>query len=113
MVSGYAAFYAVTDENVKPDENSDVWKSSLSVKDVADSGKYYWYKVTATNHNTAIGSFQVRITPAALDIQQVPASFAKTYDGDEQLETDLSGITIDGAQGSDSIGITDGQWHLL
>ena len=106
-VSGYTASYAVTDENVKPDENSGVWKSSLSVKDVADSGKYYWYKVTATNHNTAIGSFQVQITPAALTVQQVPASFAKTYDGDDQLETDLSGITIDGAQGSDCIGITN------
>ena len=34
-------------------------KNGLSVKDVADSGKYYWYKVTATNHTTAIGSFQV------------------------------------------------------
>ena len=106
-VSGYTASYAVTDENVQPDENSDVWKSSLPVKDVADGGKYYWYKVEATNHNTAIGSFQVQITPAALNVQQVPASFAKTYDGDDQLETDLKGITIDGAQGSDSIGITD------
>lgn len=52
-------------------------EKSLSVKDVADSGKYYWYKVTATNHTTAIGSFQVQITPAALTVQQVPASFAK------------------------------------
>lgn len=106
-VSGYIASYAVTDENVQPDENSDVWKRSLSVKDVADSGKYYWYKVTATNHNTAVGSFQIQITPAALTVQQVPASFAKTYDGDAQLKTDLSGITIDGARGSDSIDITD------
>lgn len=106
-VSGYTPSYAVTDENVQPNENSNVWKSSLPVKDVADGGKYYWYKVEATNHNTAIGSFQVQITPAALTVQQVPASFAKTYNGDDQLETDLSGITIDGARGSDSIGITD------
>ncbi len=30
----------------------------------------------------------------------MPASFAKTYDGDDQLETDLSGITIAGGQDS-------------
>ena len=58
-MSEYIVSYIVTDENVQSDENSDIWKSSLSVKDVADSGKYYWYKVTATNHTTAIGSFQV------------------------------------------------------
>ena len=77
-VSEYIVSYIVTDENVQSDENSNIWKRSLSVKDVADSGKYYWYKVTATNHTTAIGSFQVQITPAALTVQQVPASFAKT-----------------------------------
>ena len=71
-VSEYIVSYIVTDEN------SNIWKRSLSVKDVADSGKYYWYKVTATNHTTAIGSFQVQITPAALTVQQVPTSFAKT-----------------------------------
>lgn len=46
-MSEYIVSYAVTDENVQPNENSNIWKSGLSVKDVADGGKYYWYKVTA------------------------------------------------------------------
>lgn len=98
----YTVKYAKTNTNIAPGADADVWQNTLiTVKDVADStsgSQYYWYKVqdTAGNYEPKIEQVNVSITPAALKPNNVPDSYSKTYDGDDGVETDLTGITVTG-----------------
>ena len=100
---GYTVKYATTETNTAPDAEAGdgVWQDALSVKDVADStsgSQYYWYMVqdTAGNYEPKIEQVNVSITPAALQLNNVPDTYSKTYDGDDGVETDLNGITVTG-----------------
>lgn len=98
----YTVKYAKTTEEEAPAATAETaWKDTLSVKDVADSTSenlYYWYMVqdTAGNYEPKIEQVNVSITPAALKLNNVPDSYSKTYDGDDGVETDLTGITVTG-----------------
>lgn len=97
----YTVKYAKTNTNIAPGADADVWQNLLTVKDVADSSSdklYYWYMVqdTAGNYEPKIEQVNVSITPAALKLNNVPDSYSKTYDGDDGVETDLTGITVTG-----------------
>lgn len=98
----YTVKYAKTTEEEAPAATAEnVWKDTLSVKDVADSSSgslYYWYMVqdTAGNYEPKIEQVNVSITPAALKLNNVPDSYSKTYDGDNDVETDLNDITVTG-----------------
>ena len=96
-IGSYDVYYAVTDDNTQPAEDSQDWKNELKVKNVAESNKYYWYKVVAPNHDVAIGSFTVNIAPAALSVSGEPASYSKEYDGNTDITEDLSSIQISAA----------------
>lgn len=99
---GYTVKFATTTEEEAPAATAETaWKDTLSVKDVADSSSdklYYWYMVqdTAGNYEPKIEQVNVSITPAALKLNNVPDSYSKTYDGDDGVETDLTGITVTG-----------------
>lgn len=100
-ITGYTVQYATTEMNTPPKASDGVWQDALSVKDVADSSSdtlYYWYMVqdTAGNYEPKIEQVNVSITPAALNLNNVPDSYSKTYDGDNDVETDLTGITVTG-----------------
>ena len=102
-ITGYTVKYATTETNTAPDAEAGdgVWQDALSVKDVADStsgSQYYWYMVqdTAGNYEPKIEQVNVSITPAALQLNNVPDTYSKTYDGDDGVETDLNGITVTG-----------------
>jgi len=69
------------------------------VRNVADSGTYN-YKVTATNHYDATGTFTVKITPASIKV--VVDDQEITY-GDAAPEY---AVTYTGLFGSDSLGTT-------
>lgn len=97
----YTVKYAKTNTNIAPGADADVWQDDLTVKDVADSSSdklYYWYMVqdTAGNYEPKIEQVNVSITPAALKLNNVPDRYSKTYDGDDGVETDLTGITVTG-----------------
>lgn len=97
----YTVKYAKTNTNIAPGADADVWQDDLTVKDVADSSSdklYYWYMVqdTAGNYEPKIEQVNVSITPAALKLNNVPDRYSKTYDGDNDVETDLNGITVTG-----------------
>lgn len=94
----YTVKYAKTNTNIAPGADADVWQDALSVKDVADSSSdtlYYWYMVqdTAGNYEPKIEQVNVSITPAALNLNNVPDSYSKTYDGKTNITEDLS-ITV-------------------
>ena len=95
----YTVKYAKTTEEEAPAATAEnVWKDALSVKDVADSSSdtlYYWYMVqdTAGNYEPKIEQVNVSITPAALNLNNVPDSYSKTYDGKTNITEDLS-ITV-------------------
>ena len=101
-ITGYTVKYATTETNTPPKASDEVWQNTLiTVKDVADSSSgslYYWYMVqdTAGNYEPKIEQVNVSITPAALNLNNVPDSYSKTYDGDNDVETDLNGITVTG-----------------
>ena len=107
----YTVKYAKTTEEEAPAATAEnVWKDALSVKDVADSSSdklYYWYMVqdTAGNYEPKIEQVNVSITPAALKLNNVPDSYSKTYDGDSDVETDLTDITVTGIA-TESISVT-------
>ena len=108
-ISSYKAYFAVTSTDTAPDAPSSEWKDSLQVQvqDVADSSgsaMYYWYKVEVDNHNPAIGSFTVKISPKELTVSDVPGAFVKEYSGNSTVTTDLRGIAV--ASGIDSEPIT-------
>lgn len=98
----YTVKYAKTTEEEAPAATAETaWKDTLTVKDVADStsgSQYYWYMVqdTAGNYEPKIEQVNVSITPAALQLNNVPDTYSKTYDGDNDVETDLNGITVTG-----------------
>ena len=96
----YTVKYAKTNTNIAPgaDAGDDVWQDDLTVKDVADSSSdklYYWYMVqdTAGNYEPKIEQVNVSITPAALNLNNVPDSYSKTYDGKTNITEALS-ITV-------------------
>ena len=101
-ITGYTVKYATTETNTPPKASDEVWQNTLiTVKNVADSSSgslYYWYMVqdTAGNYEPKIEQVNVSITPAALKLNNVPDSYSKTYDGDDGVETDLTGITVTG-----------------
>ena len=98
----YTVKFATTETNTPPKASDEVWQNTLiTVKDVADStsgSQYYWYMVqdTAGNYEPKIEQVNVSITPAKLTLNGEPNSYTKTYDGDNDVETDLNGITVTG-----------------
>ena len=98
----YTVKFATTTEEEAPAATAETaWKDTLTVKDVADSSSdtlYYWYMVqdTAGNYEPKIEQVNVSITPAKLTLNGEPNSYTKTYDGDNDVETDLNGITVTG-----------------
>lgn len=69
----------------QPEAGSSEWNNNLQVKDVADSGDY-WYKVetTGTSYSPAIGSVSVSIDKASLVIGRTLTA-EKVYDGTTNL----------------------------
>ena len=64
------------------------WSQSVpQVRDVADSGTYYWM-VTADNNNPVLGSVEVVITPVRVTSVSDIAADGKVYDGSEYYLTD-------------------------
>lgn len=109
-ITDYTVKYATTGTSTPPEAGDDVWEGTLSVKDVEDSTSeslYYWYMVqdTAGNYEPKIEQVKVSITPAELTLKDVPNSYTKTYDGDNDVETDLTGITVTGIA-TESISVT-------
>lgn len=96
-ITGYTVQYATTEMNTAPGADADVWKATLSVKDVADSTSenlYYWYMVTADNYNPAIGEVEVKIAPAPLTVAGEPTHYTKEYDGDKTVDETFDEITV-------------------
>ena len=80
-----------------PAAENEGWSKELKVKDVANSGKY-WYKVVITGEHANdyapyIASAQVTISAKELQLTGVLDAYTKTYDGKTNITEDLS-ITV-------------------
>lgn len=72
-----------------------------------DAGTYtVYYKVTADNYAEKSGSFTVTISPKALTVSGVPASFEKVYDGQTDITTALTGIKVDTGVAGEAIQVS-------
>lgn len=97
----YEVYYMKAEAGGTTPEAADTsWSKERKVKDVADSGKY-WYKVVITGEHANdyapyIASAQVTISAKELQLTGVLDAYTKTYDGDNDVETDLNGITVTG-----------------
>lgn len=96
---GYTVKYAQSATQPAANAGGDVWKDDITVKNVSDSTSAdtkYWYMVTINGDNYApkIGEIQVSITPALLKVDGVSGTFAKTYDGNNNVTTLLGKITV-------------------
>lgn len=96
----YEVYYMKDDGTDAPAAENEGWSKERKVKDVADSGKY-WYKVVITGEHANdyapyIASAQVTISAKELQLTGVRDAYTKTYDGDNDVETDLNGITVTG-----------------
>lgn len=96
----YEVYYMKDDGTDVPAAENEGWSKERKVKDVADSGKY-WYKVVITGEHANdyapyIASAQVTISAKVLQLTGVLDEYTKTYDGDNDVETDLTGITVTG-----------------
>lgn len=104
--SGYTISYAKkTDgQTDAPDADSNEWKPDTQVKDVADSGDY-WFKVVINeddSYNAYIGSVKVTINPKPLTVTKTVKP-TKEYDGtvnamenviSYSIATDIEGETV-------------------
>lgn len=97
----YEVYYMKAEAGGTTPEAADTsWSKERKVKDVADSGTY-WYKVVITGEHANdyapyIASEQVTISAKELQLTGVLDAYTKTYDGDNDVETDLNGITVTG-----------------
>lgn len=97
----YGVYYMKAEAGGTTPEAADTsWSKERKVKDVADSGTY-WYKVVITGEHANdyapyIASEQVTISAKELQLTGVLDAYTKTYDGDNDVETDLTGITVTG-----------------
>lgn len=96
--SGYTISYAKkTDgQTDAPEATSDAWKTDTQVKDVADSGDY-WFKVVIKNddsYNAYIGSVTVDIDPKQLTVTKTVKP-TKEYDGTADADVELDTIATE------------------
>lgn len=99
----YTISYAKKTDD-QPPEADDEWRADLQVKDVADSGDY-WFKVVIKNddsYNAYIGSVTVDIDPKQLTVTKTVKP-TKEYDGTADakqnvkfthIDTDIEGETV-------------------
>ena len=107
---GGAAVDKYTVEFLKSDGQPTDWtdaQGDLSVKDVADSGTY-WYRLSADNYGEAVGSISVNITRKDLTLEHSEIVLVKEYDGDIGLSDTQGELTsaITEAPGGDAGKIT-------
>ena len=93
----YDVYYMKDDGTDTPEAADKGWSKELKVKDVADSGTY-WYKVVITRDHANdyapyIASAQVTISAKELQLTGVLDAYTKTYDGKTNITEDLS-ITV-------------------
>lgn len=93
----YEVYYMKGDGTDAPAAENEGWSKERKVKDVADSGKY-WYKVVITGEHANdyapyIASAQVTISAKELQLTGVLDAYTKTYDGKTNITEDLS-ITV-------------------
>lgn len=96
--SGYTISYAKkTDgQTDAPEATSDAWKTDAQVKDVADSGDY-WFKVVIDeddSYNAYIGSVKVTIDPKQLTVTKTVKP-TKEYDGTADATKNVEINSID------------------
>lgn len=96
--SGYTISYAKkTDgQTDAPEATSDAWKTDTQVKDVADSGDY-WFKVVIDeddSYNAYIGSVKVTIDPKQLTVTKTVKP-TKEYDGTADATKNVEINSID------------------
>lgn len=93
----YEVYYMKDDGTDAPAAENEGWSKERKVKDVADSGTY-WYKVVITGEHANdyapyIASAQVTISAKELQLTGVLDAYTKTYDGKTNITEDLS-ITV-------------------
>ena len=94
----YEVYYMKAEAGGTTPEAADTsWFKELKVKDVADSGTY-WYKVVITGEHANdyapyIASEQVTISAKELQLTGVRDAYTKTYDGNANITETLS-ITV-------------------
>ena len=94
----YEVYYMKAEAGGTTPEAADTsWSKERKVKDVADSGTY-WYKVVITGEHANdyapyIASAQVTISAKELQLTGVLDAYTKTYDGKTNITEDLS-ITV-------------------
>lgn len=93
----YEVYYMKDDGTDVPAAENEGWSKERKVKDVADSGKY-WYKVVITGEHANdyapyIASAQVTISAKVLQLTGVLDEYTKTYDGNADI-TDNFNITV-------------------
>ena len=105
-ITDYTVYYAKKSGNFAEQapaaDNNDAWSTTLQVKNVADSGDY-WYKVEAESYDTYIGgeAVSVSITAKPLTIEKTVIP-RKNYDGtvnaaveiEQQVETGIDGEIV-------------------
>lgn len=94
------------DETPLPDAQAPCWTENpaTQVRTVAHSGTYF-YKVTAANYDTVIGSVTVSIDRAELTLGHGTVQTQKIYDGTTTAAVETAG-SIQGIQSGDSIQFT-------
>lgn len=93
--SGYTISYAKKTDD-QPPEADDEWRADLQVKDVADSGDY-WFKVVIDeddSYNAYIGSVKVTIDPKQLTVTK-DVTPTKVYDGTADATKNVEINSID------------------
>ena len=93
--SGYTISYAKKTDD-QPPEADDEWRADLQVKDVADSGDY-WFKVVIDeddSYNAYIGSVKVTIDPKQLTVTK-DVTPTKVYDGTTDATKNVKFTHID------------------
>lgn len=85
-----------SDEEQRPDAEDKRWDTSVQVKDVADSGDY-WFKVVIKNddsYNAYIGSVTVDIDPKQLTVTKTVKP-TKEYDGTADADVQFDTIATE------------------
>ena len=104
--SGYTISYAKKTDD-QPPEADDEWRADLQVKDVADSGDY-WFKVVIDeddSYNAYIGSVKVTIDPRQLTVTKkvIPT---KVYDGTVDATKNVTFQSINTGVDGEKINVT-------
>lgn len=100
---GYKIYYSK--EAFKEEQTGNISYGS-AVPAVRDAGTYYiYYQVQADNYELAEGYYTVTVGSKAVTVSGITAE-DKTYDGTDKAELDLTGVQLDGVQGTDSLTVT-------